>query len=808
MSQVNTAPPRRFVADAGALMASSAVNGALGLVFWAWAAHRLPVALVGRASTLIMAATTIAAISNFSMGPFFERFLPAAGRSGPRVIFRTHAAVALVATLLATAYLLIAPRHLLFDNACDMALFVIAVVIVGAFALQDSVLVGLLRGRWAAAKNIFHAFAKLALLMLVGTTALGMNTVLLAWVIPAAIAVAAAQYVIATGAGGLGRLFEAQARPLPPRRELVRECFSLYGIVLINALSSFVVTLLVVTRLGVEQAAYFGVAWTLVSGVALLLSVINGPFVARAAARPEDLPDLIRRQTRLLTLVALAGAAALALAAPLALRLLGHDYPTARPLLLLMAVMQPLMIPAYLFAGLSRVLRRLDRLLLVQGLSAFAVIAATWLLLPVFGITAVGIAYVTVELAVVVAVLGPIRSMLREVRPGVPSSPPARCEVARSSTLAVAPDRVVLLDVAAPVHSDLPAAEVLPAAVKADLVCALPDDGVARVDVSRPAVDVVVPLHNSAAFVVDCVAALGRQTRRPARVVIVDDESTDGGADLAIAALTREGLLGTLVRIDKRAGAGAARNRGLAVSTAELVWFVDADDTIADDGLEILCAALGEHDFVACRTTFIAVDGQVLGVDESVPPATAIGGRDFARLLLVGAVRAYPTTKLFRRAMLGERPWDEVRRYEDMAAMLALSLRARSIGLVAAAPYRYRQHAASASKSFDPVTLELLELPDRVRERARAAGYRPAPAVLAAFVFRESVLPLANLAIRAQGGSPAAGELAQRAVRSARDRIAVRGLVLTVCAGQPRIAAAALVLKSFPGLYARVLRRR
>lgn len=782
MSQVNTAPPRRFVADAGALMASSAVNGALGLVFWAWAAHRLPVALVGRSSTLIMAATTIAAVSNFSMGPFFERFLPHGGPPGPRVIFRTHAAVALVAALLATAYLLIAPRHLLFDNACDMALFVIAVVIVGAFALQDSVLVGLLRGRWAAAKNIFHALAKLALLMLVGTTALGMNAVLLAWVIPAAIAVAAAQYVIATGAGGLGRLFEAQARPVPPWRELVRECFSLYGIVLINALSSFVVTLLVVTRLGVEQAAYFGVAWTLVSGVALLLSVINGPFVARAAARPEDLPDLIRRQTRLLTLVALAGAAALALAAPVALRLLGRDYPTARPLLLLMAVMQPLMIPAYLFAGLSRVLRRLDHLLLVQGLSALAVIAATWQLLPVFGITAVGIAYVTVELTVVVAVLGPIRSMLREVRPGVPSYPPA------------------------PVHSDLPAAEMPPVAVNADLACALPDGGVARVEAMS--VDVVVPLHNCAEFIAECVAALGRQTRPPTRVVIVDDGSTDGGADLGMAALAAVGLPGILVRIDERVGAGAARNQGLGVVTAELVWFVDADDTVADDALEILCAALGEHDFMACRTTLIASDGQVLGIDEPTPPHIEVAGEEFAGLLLSGVVRAYPTTKLFRRAILGERPWDEVRRYEDMAAMLALSLRARSIGLVAAAPYRYRQHAASASKSFDPVTLQLLELPDRVRERARAAGYRPAPAVFAAFVFRESVLPLANLAIRAQSGSPAASELAQQAVRSARDRIGVRGLVLTVCAGQPRIAAAALVLKSFPGLYARVLRRR
>lgn len=414
------APPddsaRRFTSNSGALMIAGVVNGGLGLVFWAVAARTLPVEAVGRSATAVMAATTIGALSNLSMGPFFERFLSTAGAAGRTVILRTHLVVALVAAILALGYVAVAPRAELFTDGGDVVMFVVTTVVVGAFALQDSILIGLLRGRWTAMKNIFHAVAKLVLLLIFAVVLADSTAVLLAWTLPAAVAAGTVGVLIAAARGGLDEMFGRGDTAVPPPAALVRECASLYGIVLVNALLPVTVPLLVVHELGVVDAAYFGVSWTLVAGVTLILSMISGPFVARAAGRPPDLPALVRRQTRLLLAVAAAAALALGVIAPIAMTVIGAEYAdNARPLLIAMAVTQILSVPGYVFGGLVRVRRRLGYALCVQIGMAAGVIGLTWALLPRYGLSAVGIAYLIMEFAMILAVVRPIRRMLADI---------------------------------------------------------------------------------------------------------------------------------------------------------------------------------------------------------------------------------------------------------------------------------------------------------------------------------------------------------------------------------------------------------
>ncbi|WP_446223087.1 lipopolysaccharide biosynthesis protein [Nocardia sp. IBHARD005] len=426
MASPDAGTARHFIADSGALMLAAVLNGGLGLVFWAVAARTLPVEAVGRSATIVMAATTIGALSNLSMGPFFERFLSTAGGAGRTLILRTHAVVAALAAALALGYLTVAPREL-FADRWTAAAFVVTAVVIGAFALQDAILIGLLRGRWSALKNIFHAVGKLALLVALAVLAGDATAVLLAWTVPAAVAVLVVQVLVVTGRGGLDQIF-AVTGALPPVRALVRECASLYGIVLVNALLPVTVPLLVVHALGVADAAYFGVAWTLVAGVSLVLAVISGPFVARAATRPPDLPALVRRQTRLLLAVATAAAVALGVVAPIALIALGAGYAdNARSLLLAMAVTQLLSVPGYIFGGLVRVQRRLGYALCVQTGMAVGVVGLTWALLPRYGLTAVGLAYLVMEFVMIAAVAVPVRRMLAEIRSSAePEAVPVR----------------------------------------------------------------------------------------------------------------------------------------------------------------------------------------------------------------------------------------------------------------------------------------------------------------------------------------------------------------------------------------------
>ena len=98
---------------------------------------------------------------------------------------------------------------------------------------------------------------------------------------------------------------------------------------------------------------------------------------------------------------------------------------------------------------------------------------------------------------------------------------------------------------------------------------------------TSPRVTVVIPVYQ-ARYLAECLASVFRQTRRPARVVVVDDGCPDQDAlRQALAPYARIDLL----RQENR-GAGAARNVGVRATDTELIAFLDADDVWEPQFLE------------------------------------------------------------------------------------------------------------------------------------------------------------------------------------------------------------------------------
>lgn len=95
-------------------------------------------------------------------------------------------------------------------------------------------------------------------------------------------------------------------------------------------------------------------------------------------------------------------------------------------------------------------------------------------------------------------------------------------------------------------------------------------------------VSVIVPCHNYAPYLPECLDSIIGQTYRPAEIVVVDDASTDPTPHVA-ASYARHGV--RYLRVDLR-DPHATRHAGLRATTAPLACCVDADDHIAPDYLE------------------------------------------------------------------------------------------------------------------------------------------------------------------------------------------------------------------------------
>ena len=105
-----------------------------------------------------------------------------------------------------------------------------------------------------------------------------------------------------------------------------------------------------------------------------------------------------------------------------------------------------------------------------------------------------------------------------------------------------------------------------------------------------PRVSVVVPFHDSVGSLAACLDSLLRQTYPNVEIVLVDDGSVDGSAEVA-QRYAREHRTVVLVR-QEHLGVGAARNRGIELATGDYLAFCDSDDTVSSQGYERLATSM------------------------------------------------------------------------------------------------------------------------------------------------------------------------------------------------------------------------
>lgn len=102
---------------------------------------------------------------------------------------------------------------------------------------------------------------------------------------------------------------------------------------------------------------------------------------------------------------------------------------------------------------------------------------------------------------------------------------------------------------------------------------------------SQKCVSVIIPCFNRGEVVARAIMSVLQQTHADFEVIIVDDASTDGGD---LARIIRE--IGDprvkLVKHERNAGGGAARNTGVANAVGDYVAFLDSDDEWFPNKLE------------------------------------------------------------------------------------------------------------------------------------------------------------------------------------------------------------------------------
>ncbi len=212
-------------------------------------------------------------------------------------------------------------------------------------------------------------------------------------------------------------------------------------------------------------------------------------------------------------------------------------------------------------------------------------------------------------------------------------------------------------------------------------------------------VSVVMPVFDHARFLPRTLATLRAQTRLPDELVVVDDGSSDGSAEV-VAAFARTAPFPVTLLRQPNAGAGRALNRGLALARGKTIALLNSDDGYAPERLERMCAALAPG-------VALAFSGVALIDDEDRPADGAYArllrqrideaeaGPGLLRALVRHNVAMSTGNLVFRRALLAQTGgFAPLVVCHDWDFVLAASYATR-FAFVREPLYRYRLHDAN-----------------------------------------------------------------------------------------------------------------
>lgn len=272
-------------------------------------------------------------------------------------------------------------------------------------------------------------------------------------------------------------------------------------------------------------------------------------------------------------------------------------------------------------------------------------------------------------------------------------------------------------------------------------------------------VTIVTPTYQHARFIDACLRSVLDQTERDWEMIIVDDGSTDGTADLA------DMVADSRIRVIRRrhegfGGLGAAYNAALAESGAPIVAVLEGDDTWPADKLERQLPAFDDPGVVLAYGRAELIDGQGRAfADYGWRPRGNVALNDplgaVLPILARGNFIVAPTVMVRRSALdrIGGFWQPPSMPFVDHPTWLRLALEGR-FAFSNAVVGRWRRHARQYSTSaVDEPPIRSLDYVDEVGTLAAERGLGDAPRAArpsAATIRARALISAARLALIAR----------------------------------------------------------
>lgn len=214
--------------------------------------------------------------------------------------------------------------------------------------------------------------------------------------------------------------------------------------------------------------------------------------------------------------------------------------------------------------------------------------------------------------------------------------------------------------------------------------------------INNPLVSIIVPAYNIAEFLPLCLDSIKRQTYKNLEVLIVDDGSTDDTPSAAADYVESDSRFKLLTK--QNGGQSSARNLGVKTASGSLLMFVDGDDLIADDCVDILVHSYSQNNVQMVVAVAERVDEKQGRLDFCGEHKTETMNREgILTYMLYGRPGIAPWCKLASREFWLKNPLPEGCVYEDLRTTFGFVRQCDSVAVVWGPLYGYRFRSGSTT---------------------------------------------------------------------------------------------------------------
>ena len=226
---------------------------------------------------------------------------------------------------------------------------------------------------------------------------------------------------------------------------------------------------------------------------------------------------------------------------------------------------------------------------------------------------------------------------------------------------------------------------------------------------------VIMPVYNVERYLEAAVNSVLVQTFTDFELILIEDASPDNCAAICDGFAQKDKRV-KAIHNKVNSGLGGARNTGLSAAQGEFILFMDSDDTIHPNTLEILNNEIDGFDITVfgINRLFEDKNGKVYKTEQLVPSQTVTKNKKESGQLLIelnkSGVFPFAWNKAYNRQFLlsCNHHFENTKLIEDFLFNVFLFQKSKKIKVISDCLYNYRKPShQTLANSYSPEFLEL-----------------------------------------------------------------------------------------------------